>query len=326
MTTIVRNFWTGVNIFFVISGFVLFRPYVSGVRHLIKKGDYMDFYLRRAWRLIPLLLFSTAILISINFASRGGRECIYQLANTVTGMFVFSKESFFPPPNGPLWSLGVELWYSLAFPLVAILLLRQKPVGMVIMFYAISLLTRLIGSQMFLTNWDSPLVNPLKDCLLGRIDDFVAGMVACLIYYRVPRKTWFSNPLLGLAGALALVGGDIIWDLVGLHLIPRWASAFANIPINLGSASLLLYALNAPASLWATFLRFGTLQACGIMCYSIYVWHFIIQHHLVTDLLNFYQIGVYLGFLAIIATMSWLLIECANPGEIKTRLKALFAP
>lgn len=325
MITVLRNSWTGVNIFFVLSGFVLFRPYVCGTRQLATKAHYVDFYIRRAWRLIPLLFISTAVLIALYYRWNSGAECFGRLAEIVTGLFVFDKKAFIPAINLPLWSLGIELWYSVAFPFVAILLLKPKPLIWSVIFYFCALLTRLIGSHMFLVNWTNPFLNPVKDCLLGRIDDFVAGMLVCLVYYRYPDKTWLGSRLIGIAGVAAFGAGCILWDLCQYCSFPRWGVAVANIPINIGAGCLLLYALKSASSFWAAFLRFETLQICGVMCYSIYVWHFNIQWHLAPNPMKMHQVIVYLGFLAMVASASWSLIESARLQEIKARLQSLFS-
>ena len=319
-----RHCWSGVNFFFVLSGFVLFKPYVTGSRQLSSWPDWFDYYRRRAWRLIPLLFISTCFFLALSYPSRGGKDLVVQLGQVLTGVFVFSKKSFFPPVNGVLWSLGVELWFSAVFPIVALFLLRPKPLRAILVFYGIALATRIWGTQLFLTDWIS-LLNPVKDGLAGRIDDFVAGMAVCLFYYRAKDFDSHGLSLAGIAGLLAVAGGFILDDAARAGLLPGWLMAVSYIPINAGFACLLLYAIASPGSLWARLLRFDTLQAAGVMCYSIYVWHSNIQNHMVFDAMNYSQAAFYVMLLGIIATMSWLLIECAEPGAIQKRLRKLTA-
>jgi peptidoglycan/LPS O-acetylase OafA/YrhL len=325
MATVLRQSWTGVNVFFVLSGFVLVRPYVIGTRRLETRKDVVDFYSRRAWRLIPLLSISTVIFVALSYPNIGGWQCLKQLCLTMTGFFVFTKQFYFPPVNVVLWSLGVEIWFSVFFPVVGFFLLRRKPLFWVVAFYFFALLVRIVGAGIHFADLDNPHINPVKDSIFGRIDDFVAGMGACLIYYRSAQKSWFGSALMGLAGAGSVMVGFMSLDLASLHLLPHLTVAISNIPISLGVTLLLLYALFSPSSLWAWLLRFETLQVCGVMCYSIYVWHYNILHHLVSDRLDYRQVVIYLGLLFLVASVSWLLIENANRKDIRSRLHGLTA-
>ena len=326
MASLLRHCWIGVNCFFVLSGFVLFMPYVTNARQLVTGRDCLAFYIRRAWRLLPLLFVSTSVFLVLTYPTSHGRlELFHQLWRIMTGLFIFKPETFFPQVNGVLWSLGIEIWYSAIFPVVAILLLKPNYCKYVLTFFCVALIARLCGANMFLENWQNAFVNPVKDSILGRIDDFVAGMVVCLVYFRGNGMAFLSRPITGIVGFALLWGGSIAWDLSDLHILPRWVVAVVNIPTNVGFSCLLIYCLKAPASFFSRFLRFGTLQACGVMCYSIYVWHFNIQERIVPYPANYYQISSYLVFMFIIATSSWLLIENASAKEIKARLKKLVA-
>src|ERR1700689_3768513 len=46
--------WIGVPLFFVLSGFVLYLPYAEGGAKLATGADALNFYRRRAERLLPL--------------------------------------------------------------------------------------------------------------------------------------------------------------------------------------------------------------------------------------------------------------------------------
>src|SRR6266436_3965033 len=54
ISPLLTNGSTGVNLFFVLSGFVLSLPFAAGDRPLGTTRDWLSFYRRRALRLMPL--------------------------------------------------------------------------------------------------------------------------------------------------------------------------------------------------------------------------------------------------------------------------------
>src|SRR5690349_10921917 len=49
LSPLIANGWTGVNLFFILSGFVLFLPYASGTRAMTSVHDAVTFYRHRFW-------------------------------------------------------------------------------------------------------------------------------------------------------------------------------------------------------------------------------------------------------------------------------------
>ena len=100
--------WLGVNLFFVLSGFL-----ITGILLNSKNGPkyYANFYIRRGLRIIPAYYAVLVLLLLLREpASFVGISAIY-LAN----MAVFFK---IPMAYGPLWSLAVEEHFYLLWPTV----------------------------------------------------------------------------------------------------------------------------------------------------------------------------------------------------------------
>jgi peptidoglycan/LPS O-acetylase OafA/YrhL len=106
--------WTGVNLFFVLSGFLITRFLITGIlldsKH--RPDFYRRFYTRRALRILPAYYALLILLLLLHSSSLGfvGLSFVY-LAN-VTNLFGIACG------YGPLWSLAVEEHYYIFWPAV----------------------------------------------------------------------------------------------------------------------------------------------------------------------------------------------------------------
>jgi peptidoglycan/LPS O-acetylase OafA/YrhL len=100
---------TGVDLFFVVSGFV-FAPYLAGLPLQI-----VPFVVRRFFRIYPAYLLALAVYVAMKAAS--GQELRY-LWEHLSFLHVQSREMAFYY-NPPFWSLPAEVEFYLAVALVA---------------------------------------------------------------------------------------------------------------------------------------------------------------------------------------------------------------
>ncbi|PPU78366.1 acyltransferase [Xanthomonas cucurbitae] len=117
-----RYGWMGVDLFFVLSGFLIgsqvLMPLARGQRL-----DFKDFYLRRAFRILPAF----AVVLIVYMAWPGLREAPglapwWMFASFTLNLFVdYGQQAAF----SHAWSLCVEEHFYLVFPLLATLLLRR---------------------------------------------------------------------------------------------------------------------------------------------------------------------------------------------------------
>ncbi|MGH2482307.1 MAG: acyltransferase family protein, partial [Ktedonobacteraceae bacterium] len=117
------SFWvfgnTGVQLFFVLSGFLLFLPYGRALLFQEKWPGTRTFYKRRALRILPGYYFSLFMLLIFVQHS-------YFLPTHWPQLFLFftffmdSSRATFQQINVPYWSLGVEVQFYLFLPFVAL--------------------------------------------------------------------------------------------------------------------------------------------------------------------------------------------------------------
>jgi peptidoglycan/LPS O-acetylase OafA/YrhL len=114
--------WLGVDLFFVLSGFLISNLLFSEYQ-LTQRISLRSFYLRRALKLYPgfyLLLFSTLVFCWID-----GRHITPRLA---LGEFFF-VQNYLGGLWGHTWSLAVEEHFYLILPLLLIVLAARSPEG-----------------------------------------------------------------------------------------------------------------------------------------------------------------------------------------------------
>lgn len=207
--------WTGVNLFFALSGFLFtilyFDAFVAGAVSL------RDYFLKRAFRVLPL----TWTLIFVTLATSPPRP----LADVVAHLTL--THVYFPDYRGtinpPMWTLCLEESFYLVVPILFVALgaiERARPaasavarlIGVAVCLFIISEAgITLTGDILALRGvlfgaWDDGLWSMT---LLSRFSDFACGILAGLVALRFPDSPWLRSR----AGstALVLLGAAVWW-------------------------------------------------------------------------------------------------------------------
>ena len=276
----------GVDVFFVISGFVISRNLLSEYQ---EKGsiNLRDFYRRRFYRLFPpLAAVTTATLIlSVLFESpfrqqiktvKSAAAAIFLNANT----FFFLDSGYFDPQaiTNPLlhtWSLSVEEQTYLILPFIILLTAKTYVLSRfksLTTFFVAYILTTLILSVVITYDVEIPLLHWSLDEKFAfyspftRLWEFLFGVLAALILKEINPQASKSVRLLGLVGAALVVGSSYFIDSNN-----RVPGIVAVIPV-VGTTLLIVSGgiVNNPVSRW---LANKTLVGIGNRSYSIYLWH-----------------------------------------------------
>lgn len=129
----------GVTLFFFLSGYLITRQLLGGLR-LHGKVDFAGFYLRRALRLMPAGLVYI-LLAGCGFAAAGGRispagwfAALFYGANYADlGGLYRSTLGGVRHPFNILWSLAVEEHFYLIWPALLVLLMRTRRAGVAVL-------------------------------------------------------------------------------------------------------------------------------------------------------------------------------------------------
>lgn len=261
-----RGGYLGVDIFFVISGFLITSIIINDLQ--TKSFSILNFYERRARRILPALF--VVVACSIPFAvywmlpselSRFGSSII-AVTLFVSNIFFRNHSGYFDSgiQDNPLfhtWSLAVEEQFYLLFPLSMLALWRfgRNPTFYVIIVVALISLAISEWASRF-----SPIMNFYF--LTTRAWELLLGSICAFIVLKHPPK---PNDILSFIG-LSLIGFSIFY----FDENTRIPSIIAILPVG-GTALILLY--GTKGSLIARILSFRILTGVGLISYSAYLWH-----------------------------------------------------
>lgn len=182
----------GVSIFFVLSGFL-----IGGILlKIIETSDYafkdiLNFWIRRWLRTIPNYYFILLILIL----------CQSLLLNNLGPInyryFIFSQNLYqsHPPFFPEAWSLSIEEWFYLLFPILTYLLLKilnKKKKAIIIttvLFLSIPLILRIVKYNYQIGNIDWDL--NFRKIIILRLDSLMYGILGA--YISVYKTTFWKK-------------------------------------------------------------------------------------------------------------------------------------
>lgn len=269
------NGWIGVDLFFVLSGFLISRHLLGcyGRPGGLALGPY---FAKRALRIVPayyaVLLIAAAGLVPMYAVSQQAL-----LART-TYHALFLQDYF--PANivVTFWSLGVEEKFYLLAPLAlaAILAWRrpQAQLAMVAAFIVIGPLARLISTALH-PDVDSylPFFPIFRAPFHACIDALMIGVLCALLHHHRERLAWLQQPHVTtsiLWSAIALMTGLLVVTPL-LAEIGSFDKVLQPLLIALASGGILCGLVFSGRSV--PILRSLSLLVLARLSYSLYLVH-----------------------------------------------------
>lgn len=250
----------GVHLFFVISGFILALPFARAYAENSPRPHLGSYFLRRLVRLEPPYVINLALaFLGIVLINPGWGSFIPHFFASLPYLhgLIFGQSSWI---NGVAWSLEVEAQFYLTMPLLALIfavrprMLRRALIGLEILALAY-----LAGKWM-----NKPEHPRLQLSLFNQLHFFLAGFLLADLYLaRSSRGFRFGlrwDALAALAGAGIF---EILTRRYHLYFLTPWLIMALYAGLFLGRIGHAL--LRQP---WAV--------AIGGMCYTIYLYHFMI--------------------------------------------------
>jgi peptidoglycan/LPS O-acetylase OafA/YrhL len=270
----INHAWLGVQIFFVLSGFVLYLPYCTKKRRMTTAADMRAFYLHRARRLMPLYFIVVLVTMGLHSSAVvGSRNWYLELGGLLSTLFTFSPHGFMPPSNVVLWSVSVEIWFSLLFPFLVLMIARFSIVKVTLASIVICAGFATIGGSIPVARTGGFM--PFTHGLFAACYQFIFGMLACRLFV-----DGLQNQAAMRRNARFLVPGAGVTGLAGYAILFDLEIGIAGLLFTAGFSALLLGVI-ARANPLAALLEVWPLQILGCMCYSIYAWHGIIMNEMI---------------------------------------------
>lgn len=111
---------TGVVLFFVLSGFLLFMPYARSFLFQEAFPSARTFYLRRIFRIWPGYYFTLAVMILL-FSRQYLQPANWPQLGLFLSFFMDSSQQTWQQIDGPFWTLATEWQFYMLLPLIALL-------------------------------------------------------------------------------------------------------------------------------------------------------------------------------------------------------------
>jgi peptidoglycan/LPS O-acetylase OafA/YrhL len=298
--------YVGVDIFFVISGFLILSQIVEALDE--DRFSFAGFWARRALRILPPYLLVIAavalvapfILVMPDDLTDFGRQVAYSAGMIVNHLFLLQQGYFDAPAETKvllnLWSLSVEEQFYLFAPpfmaLLYVLIRRSQRSGarerVLLTSTAIVFLASLIGCIALSAGPGSR--NPAFFLTPLRAWEFAAGGAIGLLLPHARRLSLAVQSLLAPAGLFA-----IAISVFAFSAELYYPSAYALLPV-LGASAVILGGILHPQGLAARMLAVSPMVAIGLLSYSWYLWHWPLisfdrivsfgQHDMLRDLLS----------------------------------------
>ena len=267
--------WSGVDLFFVLSGFLITGILMDSVS---RPHYYRNFIMRRTLRIFPLYYVCLALFTAAARLS-GGPEWA-EMKQWGIGWFVVYLGNIriawlnsMPPifSFSPLWSLQVEEQFYLLYPLIVLSLSRQNLrrflLGCVMLAPLVRLLLALFtGPTTFL--WAVYVLMPCRmDALaLGGLVAILARSPSAILPYRT-QVQW---------GAIVLSTATIglfAWSTEAITIVaPYGFTPFLGYSlIGLTFATVLAFIVLWPSTPLAAMLRWRPLVYTGKIAYGLYL-------------------------------------------------------
>ncbi|MDB9973486.1 acyltransferase [Gammaproteobacteria bacterium] len=262
--------FVGVDVFFVISGYLITTIIISEMAE--GKFSIVNFYERRARRILPALFFVMAVCLPFAWLWLTPNELkdfgqsLVAVSTFSSNIFFWSESGYFATTNElkPLlhtWSLAVEEQYYILFPVFLMLTWRFGLRWILVILFVVFIIS--LGAAQW-GSYNSPSFTfymlPTRGWEL---------LVGVFIAFYLNNKNYLKSK--NLNQSLSLIGFCMVtYSIFSFNESTPFPSLYALIP-TIGTGLIILCAI--PQTIIYKVLSLRLFVGIGLVSYSTYLWH-----------------------------------------------------
>jgi peptidoglycan/LPS O-acetylase OafA/YrhL len=296
--------WTGVWLFYVISGYVITRTFLTEDQSIDPGPRYKAFMIRRFFRIVPVYFLYIAINAPILLLTRRYQE-LHDVPFLLTFTFNWQRIFEFWPAAvrwqafEHLWTLSVEEQFYLFYPLLFLFLTRSRYLTATLFFIAIGPLGRYVMSSVLASFSTDPewMAFAVYASSFSQFDTFLIGALIANFEYQIRARPATAHVFAAVAvlavtgyfGCYVLVnhaqgatGINLIRNIFSGILFGQAREVFVYSAVTIASATMLVFAL-----LRKPFMRplaSAPIALVGRISYGGYLYHALVLWMLGTGL------------------------------------------
>ena len=318
-----RLSWTGVDLFFVLSGFLIGGILLDS---RASTNYYSVFYKRRFFRIVPIYvvtLLLTAVLISLGQGPTGGRFAWvtsegapwYAYFTFTQNFWMAHARSFGCNGLAMTWSLAVEEQFYLTVPLYIRALSRRWLTRFLLIGICSAPVLRTL-----LHHFMSDSTEGIYTMMLCRSDALLLGVLAAAL---LRNERWRER--IRSAGLAFYISIPVFLLGLGFLTLRAWRPTTFIMKtagytwIAVFYVTILLFVLSQPDSMLSKALRMKWLCWLGTLAYGIYLFHTGVQYLLfglilgqpptVSSIPAFLVVLAAMAVTVLLAALSWRYFE-----------------
>lgn len=277
--------FVGVDIFFVLSGFLISLPFAAAAQGAEQFPPLRRYIRRRLLRVFPAYYAQLFLLLLVGAWFVTWRPLGPE--DLLAHFFMFFNIGWEPvrPMVGVWWTLPVEMGFYLLLPILAVAMRPTRWIPLLVLC--------IIGGAVY-RGWAAAHFGPLGSHyaflvatqLPGNLGEFLLGASAALLASYVEAHELRRPPpwaLDLLFGAGLIIPATWLWQIVlpvgEGYWLGHWSMKIAPLAMGL-PLSLAVLGIYWGSRVGAFLLANRGVYALGLVSYSLYLWHFVVMQQL----------------------------------------------
>jgi len=305
--------FAGVDVFFVISGFLITRNLLNGLEGG-RTLSIAEFYRRRALRILPVLFLVVLVtlilghfilqpnhLLNVAWSSLAS---VFAAANIYFAYFIgssyFSDDASFHPLLH-LWSLGIEEQFYFLWPFFVLALSRIVKIKLSLLLIFLLLIISVMLGQFLLEERPMFAFYMLPTRASGLLTGAILAFMSTTNTVRMP------TPVATLATVVGIIG--VTYSFIWLDSSKGFPGVNA-LPSIIGTLLIILGGFNNSSAVTRV-LSCKLLVFIGVISYSLYLWHWplLVYYRYLYGFVEFGPAIVLIGLMFLLSIMSYHWVE-----------------